>query len=210
MVVIGIGTIVRRLKSEVAAQIKAAQVVAEAPLASAELETRLERVALSAIHFQVVVVGAAIDASVLGVDIDHALVAISDLRGHHAGQQSQAVHEARTENLAEAGHRLGEEHVIDAILDTAAVFSMNMNLLLSLPVGVLAHARRLLQELRKRRVLSLGKTMNSLLIESISGGADIGSQIVARAIETLGQHPQCQRRFRFHGHDDRLAPPLET
>src|ERR1035441_7273282 len=109
----------RRLQAQVVAQIVTARIVAEPPLASAEFETRLDGVALSAVNFEVVLIRAAIDTAVFGVDIDDSFVAISDLGRQHAGEQRNAVHEAWAENLAEAGDRFREEDIVEPIMDDA-------------------------------------------------------------------------------------------
>src|SRR5260370_21708913 len=90
---------------------------------------------------------ARVDTSLLGVDIDNPFIAITDLSGHEPGKQVDTLHEARTHDFAEAAHRFGDEDTVDAVLDAAAILAVNVDLFLPLPIGVLADAGSLEQDL---------------------------------------------------------------
>ncbi len=193
-----VGTRGRRLQPQVAAQVESARVVADAPGTSAQLKARLDGIALTAVNFEVVAPRAAVRASVLGMDIDDAFVAIADLGRQHAGQQGHAIDKLRAEEFSEAGDRLRQEDAVEPVLDAPAVFAVNVDLALTLSVRILADSGRLLQDLREGRVLSLREPMDRLLIEMISRAAGLGRKIVARLIQLRGQQGKRQRLGRFH------------
>jgi hypothetical protein len=62
------------------------------------------------------------------------------------------LHETWTHNFAEAAHRFGDEAAVDAVLDAPAVLAVNVDLFLPLPVGALADAGSLYQNLPERGV----------------------------------------------------------
>ena len=108
---------------------------------------------------------------------------------------------------------------VDAVLDAAPVFSVDVNLLLALRVRVLADSRRLLQHLCEIRVLTFGQPVYRRLIETISGRADLGGESLRarsrRSVATLSVsaprlHRDDQRRTAFlRTHHDGLTRLLE-
>src|SRR2546426_922115 len=156
----GVGARSGRGQAERALQIESARVVAEAPGTSTVLEARFEGRVLATVEIKIVVGRPSIGASVFGMDVDNRLVAEADLRGQYAGQEGQAADETWAEDFAVAGNRLGQKNAVEPILHPAAVFTVDMNLALALPVGIEADAGRLREQLAECAVGALRELMD--------------------------------------------------
>ena len=124
------------------------------------------------------VVAAAVDADLvalveraaLGVHVHDAGGAEAVLRGERAGQDLEAVHEAGVEFLAEAGDALGQQHVVDAVLEVGVLAAD-----VELAVGVLGEAGRAQEGLVERGVRALGLIGDLVFGEAVGRRARLGT-----------------------------------
>src|SRR6202162_2667257 len=132
---------------------------AKVALRAAILEARLLGAALAPIEVNIREV---VEQAVFGLDVDYSRGTQSELRGQRAGQQADAVGEARTQNLAESCDSFRKLDPIDAILQVGVVAAD-----MDLSEGILRDTRRLQQYLIELRILTLRQILYRLLAESI-------------------------------------------
>ena len=104
--------------ADLVAEVRAGEVVAEGAGGAVELEARLD-VAVAADRDR----GAAavLETRVTRADVDDGGGSVAVLRRQRAGDETDAVGEARLERLAEAADRLGNDDAVDPVLDVRVV-----------------------------------------------------------------------------------------
>src|SRR5208282_6488510 len=98
------------------------------------------------------------EQSILGLDIDYARGTQAELGRQRAGQQADALGEARTQYLAESRDSFRKLDPVDAILKIGMIAAH-----VNLPERILGHAGRLQQHLVELRISTLRQFLDGLL-----------------------------------------------
>ena len=169
----------RVLDADVVAQERTCDKVAERPLGAAQFGVGLAVAAAAAEHPHA---AAVLKRIALGADVDDCCRAVAVLRWQCAGQDADAVGEARLERLAEAADRLRDDDAVDPVLDVGVVAAH-----VQLAIGVLHDAGRLQDDLVDRRAVAERQVRQVLPREAVDRAAGVGRERVAGGVEALAR-----------------------
>src|SRR5262249_31723481 len=106
------------LDAEIALKITPGEEIAPLPDSAAELQGGFDRTETAAVHRQFIV---NLLAAVLGRDVDDSGGAKAVLRGQRARDERKRLNEPHVKFLAEAGNSLGQEHVVNPVLQVGVL-----------------------------------------------------------------------------------------
>ncbi len=119
----------------------------------------------------------------LGGDVDDPGGAQAVLRRQGAGHEIDVGRQARAQGLPEHRKALGQDHIIQPVLDVGVIAAD-----VELAKGILHDAGRLQDHLVQRDILAAGQDVHQLLGKRIGGCSQRGLDRLASGVQALRRH----------------------